>query len=596
MINLSAIVEAIQILSRLDTISTQDLIPYRSTLEQTLRIIEKKLDTIPSESSRSETSLQHFSQQPTPATPITCSGSFACSGTSCATHSSVEETGENNDTTEEASEALDVQRLMGALHGARRSEKVFKYLSSQSDPLAQNGDDWVQEDPRVVDIRLCNRGCSLDACFRRGLGQRSLAMEFDEWEREVFGTSRVSRRSLDPKAIDDNIGLINRFLAQNSVPFRNKESASHGIRDGIRLLVFERIYGHVGVSAILILLFTLFREVKYGSFAALKRLLQETGAWHNLAKDKSSWLTACQIRYDARHTMWQKFQGTLGCEISGILPHTIPTQLTALGNPRNHEQMRGYLNPGLTISRNGFNLHQLDPYSHDRRQRLIEHDTISTSQAPRERSVPLAISELINQDSEPRPLTHSRNTETDMSSARSNSIEAAAYLTRQIQPVFEHESAVLELRTRYDVDQAPPNFNQCDFGTIRPLSQDETVDMDLCAQFGPGRIPPVFNQFDYGTIPSVSHDETVDMDLCAQLDAGHPPVFNQFDYGTIPSVSHDETVDMDLCAQLDAGHPPVFIPSYGTVSSTTQNEDQSEGLRNNDSNFPYRQRPMLSVF
>lgn len=300
MINLSAIVEAIQILSRLDTISTQDLIPYRSTLEQTLRIIEKKLDTIPSESSRSETSLQHFSQQPTPATPITCSGSFACSGTSCATHSSVEETGENNDTTEEASEALDVQRLMGALHGARRSEKVFKYLSSQSDPLAQNGDDWVQEDPRVVDIRLCNRGCSLDACFRRGLGQRSLAMEFDEWEREVFGTSRVSRRSLDPKAIDDNIGLINRFLAQNSVPFRNKESASHGIRDGIRLLVFERIYGHVGVSAILILLFTLFREVKYGSFAALKRLLQETGAWHNLAKDKSSWLTACQIRYDGK--------------------------------------------------------------------------------------------------------------------------------------------------------------------------------------------------------------------------------------------------------------------------------------------------------
>ena len=300
MINISAIAEAIQILSRLDAISTHDLIPYRTTLEQTLRIIEKTLDTIPSEAPRSETSLQHSSQQPTPTTSITCSETAPSSGTSCATQSSVEETGENNDTTEEASEALDAQKLMDALHGARRSEKVFKYLSSGRDPLAQNGDDWVQEDPRVVDIRLCNRGCSLDACFRRGLGQRSLAIEFDEWEREVFGTSRVSGHSLDPEAIDDNSGLINRFLAQNAISFKNKESASHGIRDGIRLLVFERIYGHVGVSAILILLFTLFRDVKYGSFVALKHLLRKSGAWHDLAKDKSSWLTACQIRYDGK--------------------------------------------------------------------------------------------------------------------------------------------------------------------------------------------------------------------------------------------------------------------------------------------------------
>lgn len=162
--------------------------------------------------------------------------------------------------------------------------------------------------------------------------------------------------------------------------------------------------------------------------------------------------------------MWRKIQRTWGCEISGSLLHTIPSQLTTLGDPQNYEQTRSYLlTSGPTISNNCFNLHQPDSYSHDRRQPpLIEHNTISTIQAPRERSVPLAISELINQDSEPRPLTHSRNTETDMSSARSHSAEAAAYLTRQIQPVFEHESRVLELRTRYDMDQVPPNFNQCD--------------------------------------------------------------------------------------------------------------------------------------
>ena len=91
-----------------------------------------------------------------------------------------------------------------------------------------------------------------------------------------------------------------------------------------------------------------------------------------------------------------------------------------------------------------------------------------------------------------------------MSSARSHSTEAAVYLIRQIQPVFEHESRVLELRTRYDMDQVLPNFNQCDYETIRPISQDETLNMNLSAQFDPGSIPLVFNQFDYGTIPSVS--------------------------------------------------------------------------------------------
>jgi hypothetical protein len=292
----------------------------------------------------------------------------------------------------------------------------------------------------------------------------------------------------------------------------------------------------------------------------------------------------------ARHTMWRKIQRTWQCEISGSLLHTVPSQLTTLGDPRNYEQTCGYLlNSGPTISSNRFNLHQPDSYSHDRRQPpLIEHNTISTIQAPRERSVPLAISELINQDSEPRPLTRSRDTETDMSSARSHSTEAAAYLARQIQPVFEQGSRVLEL---------PPNFNQFDYGTIPSVSQDETVDMDLCTQFDPGRIPLTFNQFDYGTIPSVSQDETLDMDLCTQFDPGRiPPVFNQFDYGTIPSVSQDETLDMDFCARFDTGRAPVFNPGYGTISSTTQSEGQSEGLRNYDNNLSYRERPMLSVF
>ncbi|KAJ5185566.1 hypothetical protein N7491_006566 [Penicillium cf. griseofulvum] len=89
----------------------------------------------------------------------------------------IEETGKNNDTTEELLEALDTKRLIDILYGAYRSKKVFN------------------------------------------------------------------------------------------------------IRDGIYLLVFERIYSYVSILAILILLFTLFRDVKYRSFVALKRLLEKSTAY-----------------------------------------------------------------------------------------------------------------------------------------------------------------------------------------------------------------------------------------------------------------------------------------------------------------------------
>lgn len=247
--------------------------------------------------------------------------------------------------------------------------------------------------------------------------------------------------------------------------------------------------------------------------------------------------------------MWRKIQRTWRCETSGSLLHTVPSQLTTLGDPHNYEQTSGYLlNSEPTISSDRFNLHQPDIYSHIRREPLIEHNTTSIIQAPRERSFPLAISELINQDSEPQSLTRSRNTETDMSFARAHSTGAARHLTTQIQPDFGHESRVLEI---------PPNFNQCEYGTIPSASQNE---MDLCAQFDSGRIPLAFNQFDYGTIPSVIED------------------------------------DMDLCDQFDAGRAPFFNPSHGTMSSTTQSEGQFEGLRNYASNLTYHQRPMLSVF
>jgi len=158
----------------------------------------------------------------------------------------------------------------------------------------------AEEDPRVIDLRLSSsRNTSFDVKFRRGLSQRSLAAEYNEWEKATFNTSRIFELSQDPEKSDDRKGHIDDFLQDNTHRFKDQNSTRHGIKHGIRLLVFETIYGHVGVSAILILVYSAFRSVQYKEHFFMKRSLEGTD-WESLAKDKSSWLVQCQKQYDGK--------------------------------------------------------------------------------------------------------------------------------------------------------------------------------------------------------------------------------------------------------------------------------------------------------
>ena len=315
MSHIEVILKATDVLTTLSAIDIQELLPYQSKFEDALQVLQRSVEAarvIQRESLQPGSASLISSSTPRPsaprsprllAEPDTGSGDSECGSpiVSCSDrptpHVTADALPKRNGNGQ--SGAL---KLLLYLEDEKRSKKIRNYLSSSDcDPIDGGGlFDWTEEDPRVVDLRLgSSPSPSLDVKFRRGLSQRSLAAEYNQWEEEIYKTSRVTELSQNPATSDDRKGHIEEFLQVNSHRFKDKNSTHHGIKHGIRLLVFESICGYAGVSAILILVYSAFRSVRYKEYFTMKRSLENT-LWELLAKDKSSWLVHCQERYDGK--------------------------------------------------------------------------------------------------------------------------------------------------------------------------------------------------------------------------------------------------------------------------------------------------------
>lgn len=93
-------------------------------------------------------------------------------------------------------------------------------------------------------------------------------------------------------------GHIKEYIDANAHRFENKDLAQHGIQYGIRLLVFERLLGESGSSAILCFSFYRFRSLNFPQLDCLGQEVRETPWIWDLAKDKSGWLGRCQTYCD----------------------------------------------------------------------------------------------------------------------------------------------------------------------------------------------------------------------------------------------------------------------------------------------------------
>lgn len=303
MSRVEVILKATDILTTLSDIDIRELLPYQNKLEDASKVLQRSVEAVKTiQRQPQQSGSTSLISSSAPRSPRLDTGPQNTNSSHCS-HRPTQH-GDEIDVFSKRNESprSGALNLLLVLENGKRSKKIWDYLSTPGrDPV--NGSelfDWTEEDPRVIDLRLSSSSNpSFDVKFRRGLSQRSLAAEYDEWEKATFNTSRILELSQNPAISDHRKGHIDHYLQVNIHRFKDQKSTRHGIKHGIRLLVFETIYGHVGISAILILVYSAFRSVKYKEHFWMKRSLEDT-AWESLAKDKSSWLTQCQGQYDGK--------------------------------------------------------------------------------------------------------------------------------------------------------------------------------------------------------------------------------------------------------------------------------------------------------
>lgn len=178
-------------------------------------------------------------------------------------------------------------------------EKIEKLLSEVCRNAGQNEPSWTTDDPRIVDIRLAGERTSAQGALRRGLSQRSLAIEFSDWEERAYGTSKVKERANQSTAEPGpKSGHLKEYLHINEHRFHNMEIARGGIKHGIKLLVCEQLLGGTGYSAIFVFRYSRLLKVKNAELRGLKDVITSSEPLTKLAGQKADWFYRCQSDYN----------------------------------------------------------------------------------------------------------------------------------------------------------------------------------------------------------------------------------------------------------------------------------------------------------
>ena len=179
--------------------------------------------------------------------------------------------------------------IEGFVSELNQSLKTTEKLLSQVCRTSIEGEPlWRTGDPRVVNIQLAQRNkVTAERILRRGLGQRSFAIEYEEWEKRTFKTSRVIEWTVISKRPTCRGGHIQEFMNANRDRFCNHSTIKEEIRHGIKLLVCEALLRETGISAILIFHHTAVRGLRYRDLQNLKHAIKGADAIMRVAEQNA---------------------------------------------------------------------------------------------------------------------------------------------------------------------------------------------------------------------------------------------------------------------------------------------------------------------
>ena len=196
-----------------------------------------------------------------------------------------------------------VTEVLTGLNSSR--EEIYRYLN-QNFKDAVPDVDWKKVDFRILDIEVASgtKRLTPGKKFRRGLALRSLTLQYDKWEVQSYGTSRLSRLKSDIAKYSDRDGLISKFIYAHNFG-EDFSRVKNAIHEGTKTLVLEHLARTSGISPIMYLLLP--RKLRPISYKSLPELITELNQseWLDLARDRHDWFQACVGRYDGKSSSAQ---------------------------------------------------------------------------------------------------------------------------------------------------------------------------------------------------------------------------------------------------------------------------------------------------
>ena len=200
----------------------------------------------------------------------------------------------------ESAVSPDVQGIIRGLIG--NSEGVNQFVSATAPEDSKLVSVFQHQDVRVTDINIAGDSSSDElAPLRRMLSQRSLAIEFQEWELKNDYYSSVVKRAefLDghdsPGKLADYLRVEGKKLAPN-----NGQTLKKAIVYGSKLLVCESLFGEAGCSVLLMFQYSRFRAIKYKEFRELINTIKKQQNLNEIAYKGTNWLLKWQQVYDSQ--------------------------------------------------------------------------------------------------------------------------------------------------------------------------------------------------------------------------------------------------------------------------------------------------------
>ncbi|KAJ6126063.1 hypothetical protein N7471_010556 [Penicillium samsonianum] len=166
--------------------------------------------------------------------------------------------------------------------------------------------DWTtEEDPRMVYIALSSKKPTPLERFQGWMSRYSCAEEYRTWAEKKYALTDLLNLSLKD-ADNKGAGHVAEFLSVHGR--QDDRRYRDAIQYGLKCMSFEGIYEDPGVSAVLCLMFTAFREVSYKHLDKLAQAIHNSTEWSEFIKGKAKWISDCQSLHDDRCNRQREWQ------------------------------------------------------------------------------------------------------------------------------------------------------------------------------------------------------------------------------------------------------------------------------------------------